>query len=75
VPTFRQRPTALVILALVEVFGFALAVAARGSLTLAGGLRADHAALLLAFAAWPWLAVRAARRPELKPAVLARIRR
>ena len=71
-PTIQQRPTAMVILVLVELFGVALALAARGSSTLAGGLGAQHWALLPAFAAWPLLAVRAARRPELQLAVRAR---
>ena len=74
-PTFRQRSTALVILAVVELFGVALAVDSPGLVPVAGGLRADHAAILFAFAAWPLLAVRAARRLELEPVVRLRYRR
>ena len=75
-PTLRERSTALVNLAVVELFGVTLAVACPpGAVPRTGELRADHAALLFAFAAWPLLAVRAARRRELEPAVRLRYRR
>ena len=63
----HRSPAALVTLAVVQMFGVALAIGAAGDVLdpvlVPGSWRvAQYACLLCAFAAWPLLAIRAAQR-------------
>jgi hypothetical protein len=64
----RTRPTSLIILVVIELFGVAMAVTSGVHLAIPVALPAwavvEGFAIVLAFAAWPVLAVRAALRPS-----------
>jgi hypothetical protein len=77
VSNLRQRPTALVILVLIELFGLVVAIAGSTdrafTLAVHAWAMVEGVALVLAFAAWPVLAVRAVRRPTAQSLTRFRI--